>query len=131
MQMIIGGACQGKKSYADRICPGINWIDGETCRIEDIYSCQGIYHFERYVRRMLSEGLEIREFSEQLLERNPDIVIVGCEIGYGLVPVDAFERRYREETGRICTRLAAFSERVDRVVCGIGMTIKGGNADED
>ena len=49
------------------------------------------------------------------------------EIGYGLVPVDAFDRRYRELTGRICTVLATNSDQVDRVVCGIGVTIKGGN----
>ena len=30
------------------------------------------------------------------------------EIGYGLVPVDAFDRRYRELTGRICTVLGKF-----------------------
>lgn len=54
------------------------------------------------------------------------------EIGYGLVPVDAFDRRYRElEAGRICTVLAANSDQVDRVVCGIGVTIKGEISSED
>ena len=38
-----------------------------------------------------------------------------AEVGYGLVPVDAFERQYREAVGRICTNLAACADRVDRV----------------
>ena len=37
---------------------------------------------------------------------------------------DAFEREYREAVGRICTAFADRADRVDRVVCGIGMRIK-------
>ena len=29
-------------------------------------------------------------------------VVISNEIGYGIVPMDKFERRYRELTGRIC-----------------------------
>ena len=43
---------------------------------------------------------------------------------YGIVPVDRMEREYREQTGRVCTRLAAYSEKVYRVMCGIGQVIK-------
>ena len=46
------------------------------------------------------------------------------ELGYGVVPVDAFDRLWREKTGRICTELAGKAEEVHRVVCGIGMVIK-------
>ena len=37
---------------------------------------------------------------------------------------DAFDRAYREAVGRICTKLAAYSDEVTRVVCGIGTVIK-------
>ena len=70
---------------------------------------------------------EAIDFASKLTKKCPDIVIVTQEIGYGLVPIDAFERRYRELTGRICTVLAANSDQVDRVVCGIGVTIEGGD----
>ena len=43
-----------------------------------------------------------------------------AEVGYGLVPVDAFERQYREAVGRICTNLAACADRVDRYSAGSG-----------
>ncbi len=46
------------------------------------------------------------------------------EIGCGLVPVDAFEREYREAVGRIMTGLTKKAVRADRVICGIGYVIK-------
>ena len=62
--------------------------------------------------------------AEQILQENPELIVVTAEVGYGLVPVDAFERQYREAVGRICTNLAACADRVDRVQCGIGTRIK-------
>ena len=61
---------------------------------------------------------------ERLWEENPRLCIVTNELGYGVVPVDAFDRLWREKTGRICTELAGKAEEVHRVVCGIGMVIK-------
>ena len=62
--------------------------------------------------------------AEELLEKNPDICVVTNELGYGVVPADAFDRKYREATGRICEKLAAGSDEVHRVICGIGTVIK-------
>ena len=53
-----------------------------------------------------------------------DRILVTDEIGYGIVPIDPFEREYREETGRICCLLAEKSEEVWRVCCGIGTRLK-------
>lgn len=53
-----------------------------------------------------------------------DIVVVSQEVGYGVVPMDAFDRKYREAVGRVCTGLASKSKKVTRVVCGIGTVIK-------
>ena len=33
------------------------------------------------------------------MQKNPDIVLVSNELGYGVVPIDAFDRNYRETTG--------------------------------
>ena len=127
MRMIIGGAFQGKMEYAQKEYPGIRWVDGAACSEEELPQCEGVYHFHLYIRKSMEKYEEMRLFADRIIRENPQIVIITDEIGYGLVPIDAFERRYREETGRICTRLAAFSERVDRVVCGIGLPIKGGD----
>ena len=127
MRMIIGGAFQGKMEYAQKEYPGIRWVDGAACSEEELLQCEGVYHFHLYIRKSMEKYEEMRLFADRIIRENPQIVIITDEIGYGLVPIDAFERRYREETGRICTRLAAFSERVDRMVCGIGLPIKGGD----
>ncbi|MGN9055210.1 bifunctional adenosylcobinamide kinase/adenosylcobinamide-phosphate guanylyltransferase [Bariatricus sp. HCP28S3_A7] len=127
MRMIIGGAFQGKMEYAQKEYPGIRWVDGAACSEEELLQCEGVYHFHLYIRKSMEKYEEMRLFADRIIRENPQIVIITDEIGYGLVPIDAFERRYREETGRICTRLAAFSDRVDRVVCGIGLPIKGGD----
>lgn len=143
MKMIIGGAYQGQSEWAQNVY-NITWIDGADCEFEEIRTCQGIKNFQLYIRRLLLEewndGIskndmskvgqqEMHEISTETLAQvlkleNPGLYIVSDEIGYGLVPVDAFERAYRETTGRICTELATVSEEVVRVVMGIGMQIK-------
>ena len=52
------------------------------------------------------------------------MILISEEVGYGIVPADAFGRQYREAVGRICTALAAGSSKVTRVVCGIGTVLK-------
>lgn len=123
IKLIIGGAFQGKRAFAEEQYPGIRWVDGESCDMNAIFSCEGLFHFEEYVKRLLRKEQK-ENLAEQILTRNPEIVIVGNEIGYGLVPIDAFERYYREQYGRICTALAQKAEQVVRVVCGIGIRIK-------
>ncbi len=124
--MIIGGAFQGKLRYARSMYPKITWADGKVCPYEEIKTCEGIFHLEEYIRRVMQEeeAWSYLETLNGLAGINPRIVVVSDEVGYGLVPADPFERRYRETAGRICTRLAADAERVDRVVCGIGTVIK-------
>ena len=46
MKLIIGGAYQGKLAYEKReygMAEG--WIDGRTCRMEEIWTCGGIDYF--------------------------------------------------------------------------------------
>lgn len=145
MKMVIGGAYQGKLGYAQKnynITEG--WIDGSDCSMEDIFLCRGIHHFHEYVKRMIREEgkqeraddaakpksvLQIEQeadaFAELLCRKNPGIVIVTNELGYGIVPLEKTERIWRETAGRICTALAVRAEEVVRVVCGIGTVIKG------
>ena len=72
----------------------------------------------------MKNGEDVSMLAEQLIRKNPNVVIVTDEIGYGIVPADPFEREYRETNGRICTELAEYAECVFRVVCGIGKAIK-------
>ena len=44
--------------------------------------------------------------------------MIADEIGCGIVPVDAFERAYRDEAGRLCQLLAREAGAVYRVIFG-------------
>ena len=102
MKMIIGGAYQGKLAYAKKQNPYIHWTDGELCEGDNIFEAEGVFHFEKYIQSMIKKEnwseKEAIDFASKLTKKCPDIVIVTQEIGYGLVPVDAFDRRYRELT---------------------------------
>ena len=50
--------------------------------------------------------------------------ILPCELGNGVVPMEAFDRRYRETVGRICCNIAKQAEEVIRIVCGIPIVLK-------
>lgn len=131
MKMIIGGSFQGKLAYARMRHPRIRWVDGRDCPYDAVRTCEGLFHLEAYIRRVMQEeeekeGVYLKILTE-LARMNPEIVVISDEVGYGLVPADAFERRYRETVGRICTQLAAEAVQVDRVVCGIGVTVKKEN----
>ena len=57
-------------------------------------------------------------------QENKDTIVIADEIGNGIVPLDAFEREYREQTGRAEILLAKKADEVVRVICGIGQKIK-------
>jgi len=100
--------------------------DGSTIDEESIFGAQAIFDFHRYVRRFLLDKseAELDGFAKKLYEENPELVLITDEIGYGIVPLEKEERRYREAVGRVCTDLCRRADRVDRVVCGIGMRLK-------
>lgn len=124
MEMIIGGAYQGKTDYAKAKYPNLNWIDGASGSEEELMIAQGVLDFQKYIREELKRCDDVSDLAEKIISRNPELVIVSQEVGYGVVPVDAFDRKYREAVGRVCTKLAAYSRKVTRVVCGIGTVIK-------
>lgn len=126
MRLVIGGAFQGKKDFVKNTFHLGNreMRDGAGASYEDIFSCSCLYHFHEWIRKGLEENWDFESLEDKLLEKNPEVILISNELGYGVVPVEAFDRKYREATGRICTRIAAKSSQVIRVVCGIGTVIK-------
>ena len=83
--------------------------DGRAfCTLEDLAQCRGVCDFHLLIRRLLEEGQE----ADRLVEAAEKIRNLYCdnELGYGVVPVDAFDRLWREKTGRICTELCRKAE---------------------
>ena len=127
MKLIIGGYAQGKLQYvlqnyeveADMV------LDGEIPEEkEKTGKTVVINHFHNWVKNRIAENGCPEEELMSFFERCSDCIIISDEIGNGIVPIDAFEREYRERTGRILVEIAKKAEEVERVICGIGQRIK-------
>lgn len=124
LTIYIGGAFQGKAAYAGQQYPELKLTDGANCKLEELQICRGMNQFHSFTRRWLAEG-RTKEFLLEVIEKNENLqLLISDEIGYGLVPVDDFEREYREFHGRIMTEVAEIAKRVERIVCGIPNRIK-------
>lgn len=106
MRLVVGGVCQGKTAFARTLS-------------EDV--CDDLHLM---IREWMQSGEDVQEQVSKITETYADGVITVAEIGCGLVPMDAFEREYREMVGRISCELAAQAEAVYRVTCGIAVRIK-------
>lgn len=53
------------------------------------------------------------------------VVLVANEVGFGLVPENAMARAFRDHAGRLHQALAARADRVELVIAGIPMAVKG------
>ncbi|MGE4371751.1 MAG: bifunctional adenosylcobinamide kinase/adenosylcobinamide-phosphate guanylyltransferase [Xanthobacter sp.] len=60
-----------------------------------------------------------------LAARDGLTICVANEVGLGIVPENALARRFRDAAGRLNQRLAARAMRVDFVVAGLPMRVKG------
>ncbi len=126
MELIVGGAYQGKEEYARQRFPEISWADGETCGEEELFSCQGILNFQRYLERRMKEGEPLDQLAERMYEKNPDMVIVADEIGGGIVPRGPFSEKI-PGAGRKGLYKAGGEVGTGATgsFCGVGMVIKG------
>ena len=122
MRLIIGGKGQGKREYA---ASAYGLAPSEIAEgLEAAKTVRALYGLEEEVARCLREGVEPEPLVEELCRANPDIIIICRELGCGVVPIEAFDREWRERTGRICCELAGKAESVERVLCGLAMRLK-------
>ena len=129
MELYIGGVGQGKLEYVLETHKGLRCkiVDGEeTDKFQSCFPDETVVFFNLHlwIRKMLKEGKNAEEQAKQLFDQHPDCIIVSDEIGNGLVPTDAFERQYRDVTGRILIEAAERSERVERIICGLAQRLK-------
>ena len=129
MKLILGGYAQGKLNYAvtkynvaedhvfECVLPSIE----EAEKLEGTIIVSSLH---KWIRKRIKEGGRPEEEISAFVKKHADSVIICDEIGNGIVPMDPFERVYRERTGRILVKLASDAEEVERVVCGIAQKIK-------
>ena len=107
MVLIIGGAAQGKKRYAEE-----NYPDARLFLLND------------WAKKLFDDGKDpLKELDPEML-RSEDLVVITEEVGNGIVPLDKAEREFRECIGRLQVETAAKAKEVIRVICGLGIKIK-------
>ncbi len=122
MRLIIGGKGQGKREYA---AAAWGLADGDFAEtLEAARTARALYAAENAVAACVRAGESAEERFSELIDANPELIVICDELGCGVVPVDAFEREWRERTGRVCCMLAKRAESVERVLCGLAMRIK-------
>jgi adenosyl cobinamide kinase/adenosyl cobinamide phosphate guanylyltransferase len=127
MKLIIGGYAQGKLTYV------INKYNIEKDKIwdselpkdtEELNGTIVINNLNNWIKPQIKNNGNPEEKITNFINNHPDCIIISDEIGNGIVPIDKFEREYRERTGRIQIELARKATEVERVICGIGQKIK-------
>lgn len=74
------------------------------------------------VQDLAADRADLEALADELARRE---VVIATEVGGGVVPVDAEERRRREAAGRLGCLLAQRADVVIRVFCGIPTVLKG------
>ncbi|MDR1874344.1 MAG: bifunctional adenosylcobinamide kinase/adenosylcobinamide-phosphate guanylyltransferase [Synergistaceae bacterium] len=126
----------GKLRYARELCgedaavfdlakmKDINMNDVKKMVVGKMFDARIIVNLQDGIRAMLEQGVDARAFFEKNLDRLEGKVLICDEIGSGIVPMDPFERRWRDETGFVCQLLARRADVVDRVWAGLPVRLK-------
>ena len=126
MILIIGGAYQGKMAFAEQLLEEQK-KNGKAGSIFPQFHMWVKAHMEADANDKISEHVNSNEKNDKLekelrekLVQEPDTIIVCNELGCGVVPMDAFDRAWRERTGRLTCALAAQAEAVYSKTCNSG-----------
>ena len=139
MDLIIGGYAQNKteyakKEYSDAILYENLDINRIIINLKEENSARNIIinNLQLVIKELLSAGMKSEEVWQEIKNRilkleghGANLILISDEIGGGIVPMDAFDREWREVTGRILCRLAEQAQKVVRIVMGLPQIIKG------
>lgn len=124
MHLIIGPRYMGKRNYAKKLYGSFeNYIDLEEF-LPDEFSDGLITNLQAGVKTLLEKKIDPLDFFAERIEKLRCCVLIGDEIGGGVVPVDEFEREWRSSTGRLYQYLASEAEIVDRIFAGLPLRLK-------
>lgn len=148
MHFVTGGAFNGKKKWVISfyelnaaedflLLPAFDQSIATLMDVNQYRKLTIIEGFEYAVLRLLEapdghscwdKWLETWQKWENQNERK--LVVIGSDIGKGVVPADSFDRKWRDETGRFYQKIVEHSDRVDVIWYGIATTIKNANGQD-
>ncbi len=117
MILVVGGAGQGKLAWTLKQS-GLEIKDASS-RPED--AAPILTELEELIREQLAAGEDPQKLLPTLRKKE---YVLCREVGCGVVPLDPADRRWREETGRLCCALAQEAAGVVRLCCGIPQVLK-------
>ena len=116
MELVIGGAFQGKLTWA-LAHYGLTMVDICDLAREDPVPDKKIYwHLEALTRRRgdIAPYLPLFEHA----------VVITRQVGGGIVPMDGQERAWRERHGTLTQQLARQATHVTHILCGLTEELK-------
>ena len=122
MTLIFGGAYMGKREYAR-----------EHCNITQVEECTGampafstgcVAGLEQFSLACAQSGQDAAALLEARQAEWQDAVLIARDISCGVVPLDATERAWREENGRLLRMLTQHADRVVRIWYGLPQVLK-------
>ena len=128
MNFVFGGRFQGKLEYAK----GLYGRGLTVADLRDYNDCNYVkaaedadilVNLHEAIKTLIIKGESPWDYFNANIESFRGNVLIGDEIGCGIVPIDPILRDWRDETGRIYQLIASKAERVDRVWAGIGQKV--------
>lgn len=122
--LVFGGAFNGKLKYVK---------DKYSLKDEEIYYCKSdeinfekkvISGFHIFIREMLLNNKDSIKYIEENKELLKEKILIADDINSGIVPIDKFDRKWRDINGKALQILSKENNKVIRVFFGLEMVLK-------
>jgi adenosylcobinamide kinase / adenosylcobinamide-phosphate guanylyltransferase len=132
VHIYIGGAHNGKREFVrqwliEQEKHNVQWIEGNCLDNPDNFDGTQtivVAGIEKWLAETnLSEEAAIK-YVMNCIAQNRDTVFILTDIGRGIVPMDAGQRKLRDACGRLYQRLMAEADDVTRIWYGLAKPLK-------
>lgn len=126
MRVIIGGAHNGKRAYVRKMLADVphHWVECSADELKIPSGCKVVIdRIEHWLAKMELAEAEAMEFVLKAIE-GKDVIFILTDIGRGIVPMDAEQRKLRDACGRLYQQLIAQADEVTRIWYGLAQTLK-------
>lgn len=124
MNLIIGGAYQGKRDFAKSVF-SLKETDIFTCSGPEIdFSLPCIDRLEEFTLACVQADVDPIAYFQDREGQWAHCTLICQDIFCGVVPMEAELRKWRNVTGQLCQYLTKHAARVSRIFCGLEQRLK-------